>query len=223
MSIRHEQYGPTDDFLTHFRRANRQLCAGENIGGLALTYVPDKLLSRMLAMHYENYGSDPKQTQLIQRGFSKAFTEFRNVALRAQREREQQVIYAEQFGASGPRPRRLPSNPLAFAWVETPVQVAPDLRLLKERYITLDLSGNSVLPYEREAIIDFLRYDEKLDTRELRQPGTAFVPHLTIARSFDNRIAHFGVVMPEAASVPESIVLEKPHVYHLLGAAALGS
>lgn len=221
VNVKHELGGAVEEFLVYFQRANRQLGFGATVGGLTMTYVPDKVLGRMLRDKYDNYGRNPKQTAQIQRGFSKAFTGFRRSVLSAQLDREWQGIYREQETAADELSGGLPCNPLVDAWVDMQADVAPDLRVLKGRYIALDLSGNDVLRHEAEAITDFLQYDEGLDVAPIRNHLSDYLPHLTIARNTDNRLGHFGITLPAETCVPLSVTLEKPQVYHALGRTAI--
>lgn len=221
VSIKHELGGAVDEFLAYFQRANRQLGFGATVGGLTMTYVPDKVLGKMLRDKYENYGRYPKQTAQIQRAFSKSFAGFRRSVLSAQLDEEWQGIYKEQVTAPREQPRSMPHNPLVDAWVDMQAEIAPDLRVLKGRYIAFDLSGNDVLRHEAAAIADFLEHDEGLDVTPIRNHLPDYVPHLTIARNTDNRLEHFGVSLPKESCVPLAVTLEKPQVYHALGRLAV--
>jgi hypothetical protein len=192
------------DYLETYQAKHPQFTV-RNLGALTCTYFDNTEIAKMLGARYPKvYGKDNdyKQTKAIQRGFSRAFNQFRDSSLSAQRQIEEagwQLLTGNEDTLTDTH------NSSHDMWTSVAAVAAPNLTVAGGRHLAIDLSRNGVLHDEYAAIRDYLRTDEKLDLNLLTHGGE-FKPHVSILRStrglIDEKLT--------AVALPRCITLEKP-------------
>lgn len=209
--LKGENYFEWGEYLCDLAQANRHL-QFKNLGGMACTHLESRDLNKMLFVKYPQEYADPKRTKKLHIAFAKSFQGFMSSSLRTLREGEIFTNLSEQrFFQPTEEALVLPPNPHQDLWSVSTLKVSPHFRTAgKGHSLVADLSSNEMLWEEHEAVLDFCKNAERLDTRLI--DDQTFSPHLTIvgraARSFED-VNVFLTEMP-----PAEIILGAPTMWH---------
>jgi len=211
-SAPYEEFNEWDLFLNRVGKENARKGIPLVLGLVACHYVLDIEMRAMILKRYEQIGHDRKGARNVYREIAKSVNQFIAEAQRVQRK----YVYGEDRGLLGqsvdkdtyqphckvPRPSCL----WEYAEFELPDTDHASFNSYDGNKIGIDLSAHGALREERAEILQYLKQEERLDTRIVRRD---WEPHATIFMVHPHLSAE-AVSFHVPVERPRTLLLDRP-------------